>query len=156
MPDPAIAKVEGALAAQLAAWPALADYTVLTDQSEDIALPSDQDKTIGVFTVAYEVDQADEQHQTIHRATIEFEAISRTQSVGTISRANHTVIAHIVGALASDRTVGGRLLDIQEVDVAPAGANGKDVGSASLQVVATFFTPRDDWFVILGQSGQQF
>lgn len=156
MPDPAIAKVEDAWAAALSAWPALAGYTILTDQSEDIALDADCDPTIAVYTVAYEVDQADEQNQSIHTAIIEFEAVNRTQTVGTISRANHTAIAHMIGAIHADRTLGGMLQDTQEVDVAPAGANGKDVGSASLQINVQFFTPRGDWFTILGHGGLTF
>lgn len=156
MADPAIAKVEDALAAQLAAWPALSAYSILTDASDDIAVEAEVDKVIRIYTVAYSVDQSDEQWQTLHTATIEFEVVSVTQSVGTISRACQTAIAHIIGAIASDRTVGGRLQDIQEVDVASAGATGKDADSASLQTTVTFFTPRDDWFTIVGMGGTLF
>lgn len=156
MPDPAIAKVEDALAAQVAAWPALSAYIVQTDASDDAAVEFGTDKLIRIYTVAYSVDQADEQGQSIHTATIEFEAVNATQAAGTISRANQTAIAHIIAAIASDRTVGGRLQDIQEVDVASAGANGKDTDSASLQTTVQFFTPRDDWFTILGMGGVTF
>lgn len=156
MPDPAIAKVEDALAAQLSAWPGLTGYTILTDESQDVASDFGADKLIRIYTIAYAIDQADEQNQSIHTATIEFEAVNATQSVGTISRANQTAIAHIISAIASDRTVGGRLQDIQEVDVASAGANGKDTDAASLQTTVQFFTPRDDWFTILGMGGQLF
>lgn len=156
MPDPAIAKVEDALAAQLAAWPALSAYSILTDASDDIAVEAEADKVIRIYTVAYSADQSDEQGQTLHTATIEFEVVSSTQAVGTISRACQTAIAHIIGAIASDRTVGGRLQDIQEVDVASAGATGKDSDSASLQTTVQFFTPRDDWFSIVGVGGALF
>lgn len=153
MADPAIAKIENALAEQLRAWPALATYTVQVDESDDVACEAETDKVIRVYTVAWNMDQADEQNQTLHTATIEFEVVRTTQVTGTISRACQEAIAYIVAAIASDRTVGGRLQDIQEADVASAGATGKDTDSASLQTTVQFFTPRDDWFTIVGQGG---
>lgn len=156
MSDPAIAKVEDALAAQLSAWPALAGYSIVTDGSDDIAVEAEADKVIRIYTVTYSVDQSDEQNQSIHTATIEFEVVSGFQATGTISRACQTAVAHILGAIASDRSVGGRLQDIQEVDVASAGATGKDTDAASLQTTVQFFTPRDDWFTIVGVGGTLF
>lgn len=156
MSDPAIAKVEDALKAQLQAWPGLAGYTIQADPNEAEAVECETDKLIRIYTVAYAVDQSDEQWQTIHTATIEFEAINASQATGTISRANQTALAHVLGAIASDRTVGGRLLDIQEVDVASSGANMRDADAASLQTTVTFFTPRDDWFTIVGAGGATF
>ncbi len=156
MADPAIAKVEDALADQIRRWPYLTSYTVQTDESDDIAVEEGQGKVIRIYTVDYSVDQADEQWQSLHTATIEFEVIGVSRSVGTISRDCQTAIAHIIGAIASDRTVGGRLQDIQEVDVASSGATGKDADSASLQTTVQFFTPRDDWFTIVGVGGATF
>jgi len=156
MPDTAIAKVENSLRAQLQAWPALSAYSIEADPNEAEAVEFGSDKVIRIYTVAWKSDQSDEQGQTIHTATIEFEAVNSTQATGTISRANQEAIAHIVAALASDRSVGGRLQDIQEVDVASAGADGGDTDAASLQTTVQFFTPRDDWFTILGMGGQTF
>lgn len=156
MPDPAIAKVEDALKAVLLAHAPLIGQTVLTEQSVDIAIDESQFPAIAIYTVAYSVDQADEHWQTIHTATVEFECIDGIQALGSIGRANHTTIAHIIAALAQDRSLGGMLHDIQEIDVAPASPRGKDVGSASLQVRVTFFTGRADWFTIIGQNGQTF
>lgn len=156
MPDTALTKVENALAAQLGAWPALASYIIQVDGSADVAVEAETDKVIRIYTTALGVDQADEQNQTIHTATIDFEAVSTAQISGSISRACQETIAHIVAAIASDRTVGGRLQDIQEVDVASVGATGMDTDSASLQTTVTFFTPRDDWFTIVGVGGTLF
>jgi hypothetical protein len=150
MPSPAIAQVEDALGAALAAWPALAGHTIITDGNPDIALDDAAMPAIQIFTTAYTVELFDEYNQSLHRATIEFEAVSDTPTAGTISRANHETIAHVLACIAADRQLGGLLQDIQEVDVAPSSANGRDVGSASLQVTALFFTARDDWFTILG------
>ncbi len=155
-PLPAICKVEDALIAQVSAWPALAGWTVTISDAPGVALEEGTDRAITVFTTTYSFDQSNEQGQTIHTALIEFEAVSQTQAVGTIARANHVALANVMSALASDRHCGGRLQDIQEIDVAPAGATGKDAGGASLQVRVQFFTPRDDWFSIIGMGGQHF
>lgn len=155
MPDSALTKVEDALKAALEAYGDLSAYTVLTDQPVDVAIEEDQLPAILIRTVAYEFDQADEQNQTLHTATIEFEIVTKSPAL-VISRANHTAAGHILAAIAADRTLGGRLHDIQENDLAPADANGKDAGAASLQFIAEFFTARDDWFTIIGQSGLTF
>lgn len=148
MPDPAIAQVEDLLKDTLEAWPALSGVTIITEQSADVAIEEDNWPCVVITTAAYGAEQSDEQHQTLHTATVEFEAISGTQTIGTISRANHTIIANVIGAIAQDRTLGGVIQDIQEVDVAPSAPRGKDAGSASLQCIVQFFTSRSDWFTL--------
>lgn len=150
MPSPAIAQVEDALAAALSAWPALAGQTIITDANTDIAVDETVMPAIQIFSTAYTVEPFDEANQSLHRATIEVEAVSDTPTAGTISRANHETLANVLACVAADRRLGGLLADIQEIDVAPSSANGRDVGSASLQFTALFFTARDDWFTILG------
>ena len=149
--ETAIGQVEDALKNAFERYPALSSFTVLTDQSPDIAIEEGAASTIIVSTTAYQVDQSDEQNQSFHTATMEIEVVSRTQYFGTINRENQTTIAHVLSALAADRTLGGILQDLQEIDVAPAGANGRDVGAASLQIRVEFFTSRNDWFVIIPQ-----
>ncbi len=129
---------------------------LLTDRSREVAIEEAEGEVINVFTVGYSQDQFDEQHSTIHTALIEVEVVSRDRSIGLIRRATHVGLAHIIGAIGKDRTLGGRLIDCQEIDVAPAGPSGRDVGNASLQLRAQFLTPRDDWFSILGQAGEDF
>lgn len=156
MPDAAISKVEDAIAAQIAAYGSLTGWTVIADQSDDISLAEGSDKTILLRTLEHKHVQSDELNQTLHTAIIEIEAVQQMQTSGSISRANRTALAHVLAAIAADRTIGGRMQDIQEMDSAPAGATGVDVAGASIQFVAEFFTPRGDWFTILGQAGQQF
>jgi hypothetical protein len=158
---PAVSKIEDALAAAIVARIAeagspIATWNVITEQSVDIAVDPQRWPSITIFTTAYRIEQADELNQSHWTATVEIEFISGSQAIGTISRANHTAIAHVHSAIAADRTLGGRLHELQEVDVAPAQPNGKDVGSASVQYDVQFFTPRDDWFTILGQGGETF
>ena len=151
MPDPvpAIAQVEDILADTLSAHAPLTGWTIETDRSLDEAMGKDEDKTIFVYAIAYKTTCAYESGRTEHEATFEFECASRTPAIGTISRANHAIIAHIIGAIAPDRTLGGRIQWIEEVDVAPAEARGKDVNSVSLQMSAIFYTPHDDWFTLV-------
>lgn len=150
MADPAIAQVEDMLQATLAAWPGLTGWAVVTDRRLDEALSEEEGNTVLIYTVQYQTICALESGQTEHKAVIEFEAVSHTPTIGTISRANHTALAHIAAAIAaSGRTLNGRIQWIEEVDVAPAEPRGKDVGGASLQMQATFFTPHDDWFSIV-------
>lgn len=156
MSDPAICKVEDALAALISTAPSIAGWTIIAERSLDQAVSEEEWPAIVVYAVSYRIDQSDEQNQSIWTAIFELEFISGAPPIGTIGRANHTAIAHAHGVIASDRTLGGRVLDIQEVDVAPAQPNGKDVGSASLQYEVQFYTPRDDWFTLLGQGGTQF
>lgn len=158
MPDPVTAKVEDAVAAVLAGVTGvggtLAGWTVLTQHSADQAV--DAAKAIVVYTASASMDQSDEQGQTLWDQTLELEFINEKQASGSISRANQVAIANAHAALAANRTLGGRLHDLQEIDIAGVQAEGKDVDSASLQYRAQFFTPRDDWFTILGQNGVSF
>lgn len=154
MPDPvvAIAQVEDALGGQITAYAPLSGWTVRTDGSKDVAIDTEElGDVLNIYTVAYAVDNDLMQGQSRHTALIEVEAVTTAQTVGTISRAGHTALAHVVAAVAADRSLGlGRAIeDIQENDVAPSGANGKDIGSASLQFTITFYTSRSDWFTLL-------
>ena len=156
-PDTAFAKVEDAFADPLRDYPDLAGYGVVTERSVDIAGEEDFDQQIAIFTVHLDHELADENNQTLHTATIAFEVTARGPANGmSLGRTNLTVIAHIIAALSDDRTLGGRLLDWQEIDTAGAAGNGKDVSAASLQIRAQFFTSRTDWFTLLGQGGATF
>jgi hypothetical protein len=148
-PLPAIAQVEDLLRDLLAPYPGLTGWAVVTDTTLDEALREDQDKRLLIYTVQYLTVCDFESGQTEHHATIEFEAISRTPTAGTINRTNHAALAQVVGAIAPDRTLGQKIQWIEEKDVAPAAARGKDVNSTSLQMEATFLTPHDDWFTLV-------
>lgn len=156
MSDAAMAKVEDKIRDTLSAYPALSGWTILADESRDIALEEGTDNTLQIYTVSYGFNVADENWMTLHTATVEIESVNQTPALGTINRANHTALAHVLAALAADRSLGGMLQDLQEIDLAPAGANGKDVAGASLQIQVQFFTPRGDHFTIAGVGGQTF
>lgn len=157
MADTAFAKVEDAVAAVIGALAAeeapLEGWTVLTEH------PADEDvgpKTVIVFTVAAVPEQADELGQTIWRQTLEIAFVDGVQASGSISRANLEAMAAVHAALAADRTLGGLLQDLQEIDIAGTAPDGKAVEGASVQYRAEFYTGRADWLTILGQSGATF
>lgn len=155
MPDPvaAIAKVEEAFKTALSGAASLSSKTIVTATNSDDAQEAG---TIIIYTVAWRTEQFDEQGQTLHTATIEFECIEGPSVAGAVSRACQNTIAKVLGVIATDRELGGMVNDIQEVDVAPCVQNGRDYSAASLQTEVTFFTPRDDWFTIIGVGGAEF
>lgn len=160
MPDAAIVKVEDAFAnllrAATDAGRPLEGWTVITAQSTDEKIEPDKWPALPIYTTAYEVEPFDGQDEHLHTATLEFEFISGKSALGPISRRNQNAIATAQGVIARDRVLGGMLQLCEEVDVAPATPNGKDVGSASIQYRVQFITPRDDWFTIRGQGGTDF
>lgn len=158
MPDTALAKIEDAVAAVLTTITGTAQpldgWTVLTEHSADEAV--DAMKRIVVFTRDVTPEQAEELGSTFWRQTLELEFYEGPQTAGGISRACIEAMAHAHAALAADRSLGGRLQDLQELDLAGVQEAGQDVGAASVQYRAEFYTPRDDWFTILGQAGATF
>lgn len=156
MSDTAFAKVEDAFADALRQWPTLSGWSIVTERSTAVAADDDEPAPeVAIYTVALSHDNSDEHGQTQHTATIEFEVTSRGPGIG-LGRANLDTIAHIVAALGQDRSMGGRIEDWQEIDTARPAANGKDLSTASLQISATFYTSRTDWFTLIGQGGATF
>ena len=157
MMDTAEGKILNALETLLAEWPELTGRKIITDRIPDDALyPAVDLPAIVIYAEAWSFGASYEQGQTRHDMLINFECIETTAHVGVVSRENQACIAHIIAALHSDRTLGGRLEDMQERDVAPPMDNGRSVGGASLQIGVQFHTPRGDHFTIVGQGGDVF
>ena len=156
MPDPAIAKVEVALGAVLDAYASLADYTIVTGRDSSEAFDSSELPLINIFTEFQQFSPDGEQHQTMHDCRVSFEILENDLTPGVMSKTLQTAAAHIVAALAADRTLGERLQDLQEIDLAPPADTGRDVAGASLQYSVQFYTPRDDHFTINGLGGLTF
>lgn len=149
MPDHALTQVEDALRTKLDAYVPLDTHTVAIAETLDVAVEAMALPALLIATVNYAFEVADENWQTLHTATIEVEAISATPATGTISRANRNALAHVLAAVAADRTLGIKLQDIQEDDVSPVEPRGKDVDGASLRFTVQFYTSRSDWFTIV-------
>jgi len=154
-PD-ALAKIISAFVALATAHPALAAEPFFEDRSPEDAFDRDEMPAWAVFAEFWSFDPAPDQGQTRHTAAINFERVETSSSVGVISRGNREAIGHLVAALHSDRTLGGRIEDVQELNLAPPMENGRSVGGASLQVAVTFYTPRGDHFTIVNDADQTF
>lgn len=151
MPDPAptaLGQIEDAIAEVLGNAATLSAWTVLTQQTGEVAIEDDQ--VINVYAVNWQMEQADEQHMTAHSAEIEIEFVSAKSAFGALSRANLEGIAHAHAALAADRTLGWLAFDLQEVDIAPVQAETRDVQGTSIKYRVAWFGPRDDLFTISG------
>lgn len=156
MPDPAIAKVEDALKAVLVGYAPLSEYTIYTARDSSEAFDASELPVINIYTESQQYGPGEEQGQTIHNCRTNFEVLENDLTPGVMTRTIQTAVAHIIAALAIDRTLGNRLQDLQELDVAPPSDTGRDVAGASLQYDVQFYTPRDDHFTIVGAGGQTF
>lgn len=156
MPDPAIGKVEDALKAVLDDYTALDDYTKYTALDQSEALNVSDLPAIVIFTVSQSFDLDGEQHQTTNDCLINFEILEKGMSAGVLTRSLQTAAGHIMTALAADRTLGGRLQELEERDLAPPNDTGRDIAGASLQYSVQFFTSREDPFTIVGHGQLTF
>lgn len=136
---------------------ALEAWAVEAGVSRDRAVdPDSAPGILRIVTVAIAMQQSDEQHQTFHSQTVEFEFIQGNAAAGTLRMDNLRKAAALHAIIAADRTLGGRLHDMQEIDIAPADAGGKDVNGVSVQYEVQFFTPRANWLTIIGQAGVEY
>lgn len=140
----------------LDAYVPLADYTIVTGRDSSEAFDSTELPLINIYTESQQFSPSGEQHQTLHDCRTNCEILENDLTPGVMSKTLQTAAAHIVAAFAADRTLGGRLQDLQELDLAPPADTGRDVAGASLQYSVQFYTPRDDHFTIVGLGGEQF
>lgn len=132
----------------LEAWPDLSEYTVLVDQSGDIAIEDSQYPAIVVAIGSLAFDTPFSSGDTEHTAAIETEVIDGKASNGVISRNNLLALSHINAAIITDRESGAPVVtisDITPVDAAPTQPSGRDSGAVSLQWAAKWNTPQGDW-----------
>lgn len=149
VPDPAAAVCQVGDLLQLRLEQELTGFTIVSERSAEVAADESDGDVIRLFLVAHDFDNALMQGSTFHTATFEIEVVTRCDDPGSLSRAGMNAIARIIAAVAEDRSLGGVLHDLQEIDAASTAANGKDANGVSLQLVAQFFTSRDDWFTIV-------
>ena len=159
MPDTALAKVEDALKALFEAYAPLDGVTFHTARSPDEAF-DEEDLEAGaqvlILTDSFEFDHDESQGQTQVDALLICEVIELSSSAGIVTRNTQEVIAHMIAAIHADRTLGGRLEDLEEQDVAPSARNGVDASACSLLLKTVFYTPRGDLFTIVGPGGLTF
>jgi hypothetical protein len=145
----AVVQVGEMIARALAAWPPLSTFTVVYEQSAEVAAEESDGDLIRLWLVAHQLGIPPEQWTTLHLPIFEIEAVTRDADAGSLTRGGLNAIAEVVAALSVDRSLGGRLQDLQEVDVGSTVPNGRNVAAPSLQIRAEFYTSRADWFTIL-------
>lgn len=154
MADPAIRKVQNAIKTMAES---ISGITVFVDRDDDDPVPQSQRPAVEIRIVSVQFEFApDGQWQDLHRALIRFDCMSG-QSVGeTIDYTNQKTVANIMAKIAADRTLGGMLQSFEAQAVSGSEADGADVGCAIFETEAVFFTPRGDFFTIVGQAGVHF
>ncbi|MGQ2942925.1 MAG: hypothetical protein ACT6Q7_02870 [Blastomonas fulva] len=159
MSDTALAKVEDALKALFEAYAPLDGVTFHTARSSDEAF-DEEDLEAGaqvlILTESFEMAHDESQGQTQVDASLICEVIEISSSAGVVTRNAQEIIAHMIAAIHTDRTLGGRLEDLEEQNVAPSGRNGIDASACSLLLDVVFYTPRGDLFTIVGPGGSNF
>lgn len=154
MPDTALTKIEKRIKQNLEGADALSVWTITDDPS--LGISPESTGTVLIGNAGWSMDNSACEGQSLHTATVDLLFIGGPQPFGVINRANMEAIAHAHAVMAADRTLGDMAHDVEEIDVAPVTDDGKDVHSAALQYSVQFFTPRDDWFTIIGQGGATF
>jgi len=151
VPDPvaAVCQVGDLITDALMASERLAGFRIVNEASAAIAAEEYEGELIRLFLVSHRFENEHMMGQTRHIAVFEAEAVTRDELPGSLSRSAMNAIAAIAGAIAQDRTLGGNIEDIQEVDVGATGAAGKDVAGASIQFQTVFYTSRSDWFTLV-------
>lgn len=153
-PTPAIRKVLDALVARVAVQrPDLMQFIdrSIEDPLADGEWPGVIWRVTGVRMTPFE-----QQGQTRVDGVIQAECQSGALTGGSIDLVNQTTIADIVAAIHSDRTLGGRMQDMEESSATPTDPLGADAGGAILDIEFIFFTPRGDLYTIVGQGGATF
>lgn len=154
MADPAIRIVQNRLKA---ACIAIGGYNVFVDRPDSDPFDEADYPAINIRAVAVQFDAApDFLSQTMHRAKFQFDCISGREVGEAIDLINQRAVADIIAALHNDRTLGGRLQDLNEIAVSGSELDGADVGTAVLEVETLFFTPRGDFYTIVGQAGVHY
>jgi hypothetical protein len=154
MPDPAIRIVQNRIRNECES---IGGYNVFVDRPDAEPFDEADYPAINIRAVTVQFDAApDGQWQTMHRAKFQLDCISGREVGEAIDLINQRAVADIIAALHADRTLGGRLQDLNEIAVSGSELDGADIGSALLEIEALFFTPRGDFYTIVGQAGVHY
>ena len=145
MPTPAIAKVLTLLAALDIET---CGSNKFIDRSEEEPLAADERPGAIFTTRSVEYGLAPDGSGTMHTAIIavSFQAESPLMV--------HTAVAEFIASVHADRLLGGRLQSLEERSA--VAEQGIDATASDLELEVIFFTPRGDFFTIVGQAGVLF
>lgn len=152
MPDAPVRKV-------LLAFKALLDpltMPVYIDRTDDEPLSENERPGIIIRVPGIAFENYQSQGMDLCRVTFHFDCHSSGNLSETIDEQNQSTVTDILSAIASDRTLGGRLQSCEAMAVSGSEQDGADVGCAILEVETVFFTDRDNPFNIVGQAGATF
>jgi hypothetical protein len=154
MSIPAIRKVQNALVTLIeTARPTL---NVFVDRDDDEPL---QENELPGIVIRFLDDQFDYMQEygasTKHTVAIQIDCHSGGNVSDTIDMVNQQTISDIIAAIGANRTLGNRLHELEE-----QSATGSEqvavTGCAILSLQAIYFTPRGDFYTIIGHAGQTF
>ena len=155
MPEPvaAVRKVQAAIMGAIAV--VRSDLTGYADRST--AEPLSDGEWPG-YVIRYEVkfNLSPELGQFFNDALFTFEVQSGNTAGASLDQINQQAITDISNALQADPTLGGMLEDIQPVGSDNSQPDSADVGSAVLQVRATYYTLVRNHEGIVGHGGPLF
>lgn len=151
---PAVRKIQDRLKELFEA--ARPDMFWFIDRSDADPIPEAQRPAGMIRLLDVSFSMHTEMNQTIHRATCHVEFVSDGGCGETIDLVNQRGIADIVAVIGNDRTLGGMVHEIEENAASGAEADGADVGSALLELDVVWFTPRGDFYTIIGAGGATF
>lgn len=152
MADAPITKILTAIKA-LVETPSLTFHINRTDDE-----PLDESERPGVIVRVPNMAFEDYGSQSgdLVRATLHFDFMSSGTAGETIDQENQRNIADTMKLMASDRTLGGMINRWEATVISGSEQDGADVGCAILETEISFFTLRDDPFVIVGMGGVHF
>ena len=148
MPTPALTQIQAALAAQLTS---LTGIRVYYDRQADEAVEAEERPAL-IIRFGQQSQSEHDQSTTQHDVGLEVDLIVDTDGGDTMVDQINLWAAKVVQAIHADWTLGGRLQNLVEHSVTPDNSHHTDLGNAILALDVTFFTPRGNWFAILGQS----
>ncbi|EQA97280.1 hypothetical protein [Sphingobium sp. HDIP04] len=157
MAEAAVRKVQAAMIAAIAVEVAAAGRALHAFPDRTAAEPLSEGEWPG-YMIRYEVKfgLAPDGGQYFNQATFTFECQSGNTVDGSFDKINQQSITDISNALQADASLGGLLEDIQPIGSDVTQSESSDVGSAVLQVVASYYTLIHDHSTIVGVGGQLF
>jgi hypothetical protein len=126
---------------------------VLLDRTPDEAIQPSERPCVALRLGDQQFEFYD-QSTTSVKMDLNLDIFEDTKGAGSQADRSAVVSANIVAAVHADRTLGGRLQDLEEAGIQAGGSDLTDLRNDVLVYQATFFVPRGDMFTIIGQSNR--
>jgi hypothetical protein len=150
----ALDKVDAAIAAGIRAG--RSDLHVFSNRSENDEFAEDELPGVNIRILDVRMEIVPDQTAQLWSGTLQLDLVSGKDVGESIDSVNRRTAADIIAIWGADRTLGGRLLTLEETGLSGAEADGAAVGSAILEAHIQFYTPRGDAYTVVGHGGQRF